>query len=62
MVDYIQGLSSPAKITIVVNKSKANAKSNLQIKNQLALSGDLDILFSPEPTDFLLNALEMACS
>lgn len=51
MVDYIQGLSSPAKITIVVNKSKANAKSNLQIKNQLALSGDLDILFpQSQPT------------
>jgi len=47
MVDCIQGLNNPAKISIVVNKSKANAKSNLQIKNQLAISGDSDILFLP---------------
>jgi len=47
MVDYIQDLNNPAKISIVVNKSKANAKSNLQIKNQLAISGDSDILFLP---------------
>jgi len=47
MVDYIQGLNNPAKISIVVNKSKANAKSNQQIKNQLSISGDSDILFLP---------------
>ena len=47
MVDCIQGLNIPAKISIVVNKSKANAKSNLQIKNQLSISGDSDILFLP---------------
>lgn len=47
MVDYVQDLNNAAKITIVVNKSKANAKSNLQIKNQLALSGDSEILFLP---------------
>lgn len=47
MIDYIQDLNNPAKIVIVVNKSKANAKSNLQIKNQLAISGDSDILFLP---------------
>lgn len=49
MFNYIQDLNNPAKISIVVNKSKANvnAKSNLQIKNQLAISGDSDILFLP---------------
>jgi len=47
MFDYIQDLNNPAKISIVVNKSKANAKSNLQIKNQLVISGDSDILFLP---------------
>lgn len=47
MVEYIQDLKNTAKIAIVVNKSKANAKSNLQIKNQLAMSGDSEILFLP---------------
>jgi len=47
MVDHIKNLKNSAQIAIVVNKSKINAKSNLQIKNHLSLPSDFGIFFLP---------------
>lgn len=48
MVDYVLDLNIAAHISVVVNKSQAQAKVNLQIKNQLIQSNNLDVFFLPK--------------
>jgi cellulose biosynthesis protein BcsQ len=48
MVDYVKGLTNSATVTIVLNKSKANTKANMQIEKYLVETTGLDILFIPK--------------
>jgi len=48
MVERIRVMNNFTNITIIVNKSNGNSKVNLQIKNHLIESNEIDVLFLPK--------------